>query len=151
MPRPPHATTRPARHRRCHGNSARRDLASRRSAPSGHVATTTTTQERGSLFKWPKGPFSACHSQARGCAGPVGPLAGWHRLRLLRQIGDELVPGVEQFLLVDNVVAVEDGAALVPGQEHGNPFGDVRADQVARGSAATIVPGHGATYLVRAA
>ena len=35
--RPPR-TTRPARHRRCHGNSARRDLASRRSAPSGHVA-----------------------------------------------------------------------------------------------------------------
>ena len=25
--------------------------------------------------------------RARGCAGPVGPLAGWHRLRLLRQIG----------------------------------------------------------------
>ena len=30
----------------------------------------------------------------------MGPLAGWHRLRLLRQIGDELVPGVEQFLLI---------------------------------------------------
>ena len=51
----------------------------------------------------------------------MGPPTGWHRLRLLRQIGDELVPGVEQFLLVDNVVAVEDGAALVPGQEHGDP------------------------------
>ena len=37
-------------------------MASRRSAPSGHVATTTTTQKWGSLFKWPKGPFSACHS-----------------------------------------------------------------------------------------
>ena len=48
---------------------------------------------------------------------------GWHRLRLLRQILDELVPGVEQFLLVNNVVAVEDGAALVPGQEHGDPLG----------------------------
>ena len=35
------------------------------------------------------------------------------RLRLPRQIGDELVPGVEQFPLVDDVVAVEDGAALV--------------------------------------
>ena len=72
-------------------------------------------------------------------AGRVGPPTGWHRLRLLRQIGDELVPGVEQFLLVNNVVAVEDGAALVPGQEHGDALGDVRADQVARGSSATIV------------
>ena len=35
------------------------------------------------------------------------------RLRLPRQIGDELLPGVEQFPLVDDVVAVEDGAALV--------------------------------------
>ena len=45
-----------------------------------------------------------------GRVGHVRPLAGWHRLRLLRQIGNELVPGVEQFLLVDDVVAVEDGA-----------------------------------------
>ena len=64
---------------------------------------------------------------------------GWHRLRLLRQIGDELVPGVEQFLLMNNVVAVEDGPALVPGQEHGDPLGDVRADQVAGGGAAAVV------------
>ena len=69
----------------------------------------------------------------------MGPLAGWHRLRLLRQILDELVPGVEQFLLVDDVIAVEDGAALVPGQEHGDPFGDIRADQVAGGGAPAIV------------
>ena len=34
---------------------------------------------------------------------------GWRRLRLLRQVGDALVSGVEQFLLVDDVVAVEDG------------------------------------------
>ena len=52
---PPHATTRPARHR------------PRRSAPSGHVATTTTTQERGSLFKWPKG----CHSQPVDACQPA--------------------------------------------------------------------------------
>ena len=52
-----------------------------------------------------------------GSAGCAGPPTGWYRLRLLRQILDELVPGVEQFLLVDDVVAVEDGAALVPGQE----------------------------------
>ena len=74
----------------------------------------------------------------RGVAGPAG-WGRWHRLRLLRQIGDQLVPGVEQFLLVDDVVAVEDGAALVAGQEHGDAFGDVRADQVASGGAATIV------------
>ena len=69
----------------------------------------------------------------------MGPPTGWPRLRLLRQIGDQLVSGVEQFLLVDNVVAVEDGAALVPGQEHGDALGDVRADEVARGSAAAVV------------
>ena len=69
----------------------------------------------------------------------MGPPTGWHRLRLLRQIGDQLVSGVEQFLLVNNVVAVEDGAALVPGQEHGDPLGDVRADQVAGGGAPAIV------------
>ena len=69
----------------------------------------------------------------------MGPLAGWYRLRLLREILDELVPGVEQFLLMNNVVAVEDGAALVSGQEHGNPLGDIRADQVAGGGAATVV------------
>ena len=77
---------------------------------------------------------------ARGAsAGRVGPPTGWHRLRLLRQILDELVPGVEQFLLVDDVIAVEDGAALVPGQEHGNPLGDAGADQVAGGGAAAVV------------
>ena len=65
-----------------------------------------------------------------GGADRVGPPTGWHRRR---QIGDELVAGVEQFLLVDNVVAVEDGAALVAGQEQGDPLGDVRADQVAGG------------------
>ena len=75
---------------------------------------------------------------ARGSgAGRVRAPAG--RLRLLRQILHELVPGVEQFLLVDDVVTVEDGAALVAGQEHGNPLGDAGADQVAGGGAAAIV------------
>ena len=69
----------------------------------------------------------------------MGPPTGWRRLRLLRQVGDKLVPGVEQFLLVNDVVAVEDAAALMPGQEHGDPLGDVRADQVAGGGAAAIV------------
>ena len=88
---------------------------------------------------------AASYEAERGCGargggtGRVGPPPGWRRLRLLRQIGDQLVPGVEQFLLVDDVVAVEDGTALVPGQEHGDPFGDVRADQVPRGGAAAIV------------
>ena len=66
----------------------------------------------------------------------MGPPPIW---RLLRQIGDELVAGLEQFLLINNVVAVEDGAALVPGQEHGNPLGDAGADQVAGGGTATVV------------
>ena len=53
------------------------------------VATTTTTQKWGSLFKWPKGPFSACHSQ-RGLVGAMPPLrrcrvgGGAHRRARLR-------------------------------------------------------------------
>ena len=66
----------------------------------------------------------------------MGPPPGWPRLR---QIGDQLVPGVEQFLLVDDVVAIEDGAALVPGQEHGDAFGDVRTDQITGGGAPAIM------------
>ena len=69
----------------------------------------------------------------------MGPPATRRRLCVLRQIGDQLVPGLEQFLLVDDVVAVEDGAALVAGQEHGDPLGDAGADQVAGGGAAAIV------------
>ena len=37
------------------------------------------------------------------------------------QIRDELVPGVEQFLLVDDVGTAEDGASLVAGEEQGEP------------------------------
>ena len=43
-----------------------------------------------------------------GGAGRVGPPATRRRLGVLRQIGDELVPGLEEFLFVDNVVAVEE-------------------------------------------
>ena len=50
----PHATKRPARHRRCQGNSA--------------------TQKWGSLFKWPRGPFSACHSHFRQQLSLVAPI-----------------------------------------------------------------------------
>ena len=71
-------------------------------------------------------------------SAPLRP-ATPRRLRLSCQIGDELVPGREEFLLVDDVVAVEDGAALVPGQEHGDALGDARADQVAGGRTPAIV------------
>ena len=74
-----------------------------------------------------------------GGAGWVGPPATRRRLCVLRQIGDKLVAGFEQFLLVDDVVTVEDGAALVAGQEHGDALGDTGADQVAGGGAAAIV------------
>ena len=45
-----------------------------------------------------------------GGAGWVGPPATRRRLCVLRQIGDQRVAGLEQFLLVDDVVAVQDGA-----------------------------------------
>ena len=62
--------------------------------------------------------------------GPVRPPATQRRLCVLRQIGDQLVASVEQFLLVDDVVAVEDGAGLVAGQEHGDALGDTGTDEV---------------------
>ena len=106
-----------------------------------HHATTPRAVAEGpcALTRW-------CVARGGGLArcawrrspGRVRAPAG-RRLCLLCQIGDELVAGVEQFLLVDDVVAIEDGAALVPGQEHGDPLGDVRADEVARGGAAAVV------------
>ena len=87
-------------------------------------------------------PVAACATIAGrggargGGADRVGPPTGWHRLR---QIGDELVAGVEQFLLVDNIVAVEDGAALVSGQEHGDPLGHAGTNQVTGGGAAAVM------------
>ena len=82
--------------------------------------------------------------EAKGRRGARGGRAGRsgatrRRLCVLRQIGDQLVPGLEQFLLVDDVVAVEDGAGLVAGQEHGDALGDAGADQVAGGGAAAIM------------
>ena len=71
-------------------------------------------------------------------AGRVRAPAG-RRLCVLLQVGDQLVPGLEQFLFVDDVVAVEDGAGLVAGQEHGDALGDTGADEVAGGGAAAIV------------
>ena len=46
-----------------------------------------------------------------GGAGRVGPAATRRRRCVLRQIGDQLIPGLEEFLFVDDVVAVEDGTA----------------------------------------
>ena len=74
-----------------------------------------------------------------GGAGWVGPPGPRRRLCVLLQIGDQLVASLEQFLFVDDVVAVEDGAGLVAGKEHGDALGDTGADQVAGGGAAAIV------------
>ena len=117
----------------CSTTSARPGAAC--AAIAGRVVPVARAPLRGAATHEAKGRGVAWS----GGAGLVGPPPGWHRLRLLRQIGDQLVSGVEQFLLINNVVAVEDGAALVPGQEHGDPLGDVRADQVAGGGAAAIV------------
>ena len=93
-------------------------------SPCGGLYATCGTQTGG--VRPPPPGSRACRAPLRGGAaheaegrrgargsgvGRVGPPPGWHRLR---QIGDQLVPGVEQFLLVDDVVAIEDGAALVP-------------------------------------
>ena len=82
--------------------------------------------------------------EAKGRRGARGGRAGRsgatrRRLCVLRQILHELVASVEQFLFVDDVVAVEDGAGLMAGQEHGDALGDAGADQVAGGGAAAIV------------
>ena len=79
------------------------------------------------------GPSAGRRCRPRGAVDP-----GWRRRRRLRQIGDQL-PGLKQFLLVDDVVAVADGAARVPGEEHGDALGNAGADQGAGGGAATIV------------
>ena len=55
-----------------------------------------------------------------GGAGWVGPPATRRRRCVRRQRGDQLVAGLEQFVFVEDVVAVEDGAGLVAGQEHGD-------------------------------
>ena len=78
------------------------------------------------LARWPpraplRGGASHEAEGRRGArAGRVRAPTG-RRLCVLRQIGDQLIPGLEEFLFVDDVVAVEDGAGLVAGQEHGDP------------------------------
>ena len=88
-----------------------------------------------------RGAHTAAHRRPRvpevvvvaGTGGRVPARVPAGRLRLPRQRGDQLVAGVEPFLLVDAVVAVDDGAGLVAGQEHGDALGDAGADQVAGG------------------
>ena len=116
----------------------------RPAGPAGIRPTIRTT----SACPAPSRPLSPARAYAvvrrtRRRGGAVR--AGWGRpprgvaLCVLRQILHELVAGLEQFLLVDDVVAVEDGAGLVAGQEHGDPLGDTGADQVAGGGAAAIM------------
>ena len=65
--------------------------------------------------------------------------AAWRRACACRaRYGDELILGLEQFLLVDDGVAVEDGAARVAGQAHGAPLGPAGADQGAGGGAGRV-------------
>ena len=127
-------------------------------ASARHVATCAAIADRSVRVVWAR---PAAHRRAVSGHRPA-PLTRWcvargggaarcagrrcrsgararGRPRLLRQILDKLVPGVEQFLFVDDVVAVEDGATLVAGQEHGDPLGDAGADQVAGGGAAAIM------------
>ena len=116
--------------------------AAHRRAVSGDRRPRSAAASPGCGGRVPSGPSHEAEGRggARGGdAGRVGPPATRRRLCVLRQIGDELVAGVEQFLLVDDVVAVEDGAALVAGQEHGDPLGHAGADQVAGGGAPAIV------------
>ena len=65
--------------------------------------------------------------------GPEARAAPALRLRIGRRLSVE-VKGVEQFLLVDDVVAVEDGAALVPVRAHGDPLGHVGAGRPGSGA-----------------
>ena len=98
-----------------------------------------------------RGAHTAAHRRPRvpevvvvaGTGGRVPARVPAGRLRLPRQRGDQLVAGVEPFLLVDAVVAVEDGAGLVAGQEHGDALGDAGADQVAGGGGSRRPASHG--------
>ena len=94
-------------------------------ASYGPVTIRATTPSRASSYGGP----GASRSAQTGCVRPLPvPLTRLVRrtrrrggaghvtaapvgcARLLRQILNELVAGLEQFLLVDDVVAVEDGA-----------------------------------------
>ena len=99
---------------------ARARVQGRRPAPSPRVP-----RSRAASYLWPVRPYAVPRrTRRRGDAvrGAAGSTA-WGRRRAgtacacCARYSTSWSPGVEQFLLVDDVVAVEDGAALVPGQE----------------------------------
>ena len=55
------------------------------------------------------------------------------------QRNPQVPAGREEFLLGDEVISIEHGPRFVAGEQHGDPFGHARADQIARGRAATVV------------
>ena len=77
----------------------------------------------------------------RGAAGP----AVWGRRRAgpacacCARYSTSWSPASSNSCSLMMFIAVEDGAALVPGQEHGDPLGHAGADQVAGGGAPAIV------------
>ena len=55
------------------------------------------------------------------------------------QVGRQALAGREEFLLIDDVVPIKHGPRFVAGQQHGDPFGDARPNQVTRGGPSAIV------------
>jgi hypothetical protein len=60
-------------------------------------------------------------------------------LRVLVEVGGESLSSRQQFLFVDNVIAVKHRARLMAGEQHRDALGDARSDEVARGGAATVM------------
>jgi hypothetical protein len=54
-------------------------------------------------------------------------------------VGGEPIARIQQILFADDVVPVEDTAGFVPGQHHGDAFGDAGPDQIAGGRAPAVV------------
>jgi len=55
------------------------------------------------------------------------------------EVGGQSLAGREEFLFVDDVVAIKHRPRFVARQQHGNPFRHSGPDQVPRGGAAAIV------------
>ena len=91
----------PPRRHVCHDRGPGRTLCASRGAQAGGVRPPAASRCRGGGRAPLRGAASheaegRCGARGGG-AGRVGPPTSWHRLRLLRQILDELVPGVEQW------------------------------------------------------
>ena len=106
-------------------------LAGARVWPRRPATSPRVPRSRADPSVWPGRELRRTAGRCPATAAP----RPWRRLRLLRQIRDELVAGVEQFLFVDDGVAVEDRPAFVPGQAYGDPVGHAGADQGAGGGA----------------